>query len=167
MVVQQQRGLASCLVWSHMPREIKIFQRRGSVNILQFTRCVQSVKKNTRSMNTSSSNPAQSSELTKYFKGSGTWWMRKYYFNIRSHEQIPLHVPLTLVPRDVTAPSRAAEGGNLRRSKVWIYQISILELPHAHTLQDTKADMQWVKWSVCEILLCNVLHYTCWQMIYN
>ncbi|KAM3592531.1 uncharacterized protein V6R79_020820 [Siganus canaliculatus] len=65
---QQQQGLASCPDWSYMPREIKMFQQRGSVNILQFTRCVQSVMKNTLSMNPSFSNPARYSELTKYFK---------------------------------------------------------------------------------------------------
>lgn len=53
--------------------------------------------KNTLSMNPSSSIPARPSELTKYFKGSGTWWMRNYYFKIRSHKQIPFHVFPTLV----------------------------------------------------------------------
>lgn len=53
--------------------------------------------KNMLSMNPSFSIPARSSELTKYFKGSGTWWMRNYYFNTRSHKQIPLHVLPTLV----------------------------------------------------------------------
>jgi len=67
---QQQQGLETCLVWTLIPRDVKIFQRRGSFHILQFTRCIQSVMKNMLSMNSSSSNPVQPSELNKYLKSA-------------------------------------------------------------------------------------------------
>ncbi len=126
--VQQQR-LVSCLVLSPMPREIKIFQRRGSVNILQFTRCVQCILKNTfyESIIFQSDQPT---DLTKYLKGSGMWWMRKCYINIKRPKQIlscPSHPRAKRCLYQAELQTEASSRG--QRSK---YQKSILEFPHAY-----------------------------------
>lgn len=104
----RQQGLACCLVWSHMPRKIKIFQRRESVSLLQFTRCVM---KNT--LHEYIIFHACSSERIKHFKavacgGRGT---------MTSTSRSP---PESLSPwcPKVTAPSGAPQQGNPRRSKV-------------------------------------------------
>lgn len=81
--------------------------------------------KNMLSMNPSSSNPARPSELTKYFKGGGTWWRRKYYFNIKSAKQIPFRVPppprcQKMLQHPAELQRRATWGG--QRSKQTKYQ---------------------------------------------
>lgn len=80
------------------------------------------------SVNPSSSNPAWPLELSKYLKSSGTWCIRKYYFNIKS--------PSTLEPKHYKTPIQlSCAGRQPDEAKGLNIQMSILEFQHVHGRQ--------------------------------
>lgn len=80
------------------------------------------------SVNPSSSNPAWPPELSKYLKSSGTWCIRKYYFNIKS--------PSTLEPKHYKTPIQlSCAGRQPDEAKGLNIQMSILEFQHVHGRQ--------------------------------
>lgn len=117
------------------------------------------------------------SELTKYFKGSGTWRMRNYYLNIKSSKQILLHVASILVPKDVTAPSWAATRGGQRSQNTNIGIPTCTHTCRAGTWSlfemfcHCYSAMCMICTSVFSLsasgLILYVIHYSCWEKIYN
>lgn len=121
------------LDWSHAPRWINIFQRRGSLNILRLTRCVQRFFfvffwKNSPVGKSITFQSYVTPRTQQILKSSGTWCIRKYYFNIKS--------PSTLEPKHYKTPIQlSCAGRQPDEAKGLNIQMSILEFQHVHWRQ--------------------------------
>lgn len=126
----QTAAWASCSLWTGRTRQDGLTYSRGEdplifhswpdVSSFSFVFFAEEF-----SVNPPSSNPEWPPEVSRYLKSSGTWCIRKYYFNIKS--------PSTLEPKHYKPPIQlSCAGRQPEEAKGLNIQMSILEFQHVH-----------------------------------